>query len=409
VILIASLTLFPHPEAVNDVAKTPWWCLVCGEYGTVDVLLNVLLFVPYGLGLRWSGLSRRRSQLIVCATTITIELLQWKFIVGRDASLSDVLTNSLGGGLGIVLADAWPRFLLPAPGPARELLLVMSAVLVAVWSGTARALSPAFPATRWFSQLAPEGVYLDDFRGTVIAVAVNGLPLRFSDEIAESRQLRKSMLEDGVTVGATAVTHGPTRFLASILSIFDEHQSEVLVLGQNGSDLIFRPRFWGRNARLRSPAIRLANLIPVEAGDTLRAVGHLGGGWLFLRGLAGSRRASLSLRLSPNWGWTFLLPYEYALGREAYLGTALWVAGLLLPLGYWSARAERSIVSKLIPLAMVGIGLGLVPLLTGLPVAHWSEWLAAAGGLVAGVVLGRLSLRLVPPLPAGEGVHPRLG
>ncbi len=93
--------------------------------------------------------------------------------------------------------------------------------------------------------------------------------------------------------GATAVTHGPTRFLASILSIFDEHQSEVLVLGQNGSDLIFRPRLLGRNARLQSPAIRLANLIPVEAWR-FGARGRPPGRRLaFLRGLAGSRMASL--------------------------------------------------------------------------------------------------------------------
>ncbi len=406
---IASLTLIPHPEAVNEVARTPWWCLVCGEYGTVDLLLNVLLFIPLGLGLRWSGLSRRGAQLIVTATTITIELLQWKFIAGRDASLSDVLTNSLGGALGIGLADTWPQLLLPAPWAARQILLVMAAAFVTVWGGTARALSPALPATRWFSQLAPEGVYLDDFRGTVVSVAVNGLALRSSDEIAQSGPLRQSMLEDGVTVTATAVTYGPTRFLASILSIFDEHQKEILVLGQDGRDLVFRPRLLSRSLRLHSPAIRLANLISEAPGDSVRTVGHLGDGWLSLRAQSGSRMASLDLRLSPSWGWTFLLPYEYALGREAYLGTALWVAGFLLPLGYWSVRSERSIANRLVPVVAAAIGLTVVPWLNGLPVAHWSEWVAAAVGIQAGVLLGRLSLRLVAPLPAGEGAHPRLG
>jgi len=408
-ILIGFLTLIPHPEAVNEVARTPWWCLRCGEYGTVDVLLNVLLFVPFGLGLRWSGLSRLRGQLIVCVTTITIELLQWKFIVGRDASLGDVVTNSLGGGLGILLADGWPRFLFPVPAVARQLLLVMAAVCVAVWGGTARALSPSFPATRWFSQLAPEDVYLDTFRGTVLSVAVNGLALRSSDEIAGSPALRQSMLEDGVTVGAMAVTHGPTKFLASILSIFDNHQTEVLVLGQNGTDLVFRARLAGRDHGLHSPAIRLANLIPAEPGDTLRAFAHLGEGRISIRGQAGSHTGSLDLRMSPSWGWTFLLPFEYALGKEAYLGTAFWVAGFLLPLGYWGARSERSIASTVIPFATAMICLAAVPLLTGLPLAHWSEWLAAVFGLVVGGILGRLSLRLVVPLPAGEGDHPPLG
>lgn len=408
-VFIGSLTLFPHPEAVNEVAKTPWWCLLCGEYGTVDVLLNVLLFVPLGLGLRWSGLPRLRAQLIVCAATITIELLQWRLIEGRDASLGDVLTNSLGGGLGILLADQWPRLVFPAPGAARELLLVMSAICVAVWSGTARALSPSFPPTRWFSQLAPEEVYLDDFRGKVLSVAVNGLALRSSDEIADSRALRQSMLEDGVTVGATAVTDGPTKFLASILSIFDNHQTEVLVLGQNGTDLVFRARLVARGLRLRSPGIRLAHLISVQPGDTVRALVHLGEGHISIRGQAGSRTASLDLRLSPSWGWAFLLPFEYALGKEAFLGTALWVAGLLLPLGYWGARSAPGIATTLIPFAIAAICLAVVPLLTVLPVAHWSEWLAAAIGLVVGRILGRRSLHHMAPLPAGEGANPPLG
>jgi hypothetical protein len=136
---------------------------------------------------------------------------------------------------------------------------------------------------------------------------------------------------------------------------------------------------------------------------------HLGEGRISIRAQAGPRTASLDLRMSPSWGWTFLLPFEYALGKEAFLGTALWVAGLLLPLGYWGARSERRVAIMMIPFAIAVICLAVVPLLTGLPMAHWSEWLAAAIGLVAGGILGRLSLQHVAPLPAGAGANPPLG
>src|SRR4051812_50197584 len=88
--------------------------------GLVDVLLNILLFVPYGFGLRLSGLSRLRTMLIIMATTSTIELTQYLFLPGRDASLSDLFTNTAGGALGLLLAEQWRVVLAPAPATARR-------------------------------------------------------------------------------------------------------------------------------------------------------------------------------------------------------------------------------------------------------------------------------------------------
>src|SRR5918998_1555401 len=93
-LFIAATTLVPLPQQSAASQITPLWCLVCGDYGGVDVINNILLFIPFAFGLRLLGL---RSQLVVAAgalLSLGIELLQWWVIPGRDASLSDLLTNT---------------------------------------------------------------------------------------------------------------------------------------------------------------------------------------------------------------------------------------------------------------------------------------------------------------------------
>jgi len=74
----------------------------------VDVLLNVLLFMPLGVSLtRWLTTRRQRPGLLAlavvfgtcCAVSYTIEVLQ-QLLPGRAPTLRDVLANSGGGVLG---------------------------------------------------------------------------------------------------------------------------------------------------------------------------------------------------------------------------------------------------------------------------------------------------------------------
>ena len=53
---IALMTLLPQPGQEELVRATPPTCLVCGPLGGVDVILNVILFLPFGLGLGLLGL-----------------------------------------------------------------------------------------------------------------------------------------------------------------------------------------------------------------------------------------------------------------------------------------------------------------------------------------------------------------
>ena len=100
------LTLSPYPEAAARAASTPLTCIVCGDRGGVDVLLNILLFLPLGFGLALADFSWRRVLILALLLSFSIELLQMKAIAGRDASLGDVLTNTFGGGSRRV--PGWP-------------------------------------------------------------------------------------------------------------------------------------------------------------------------------------------------------------------------------------------------------------------------------------------------------------
>lgn len=88
------------------------WCSWNGcaflDYPLIERVANVLLFLPFGLLLAAAIPRGRRGWAIaVCiAASVGIELVQLLFLPGRYPSLSDVLTNSLGGTLGVLIVIA---------------------------------------------------------------------------------------------------------------------------------------------------------------------------------------------------------------------------------------------------------------------------------------------------------------
>jgi hypothetical protein len=391
-LFIAALTLRPDPRAVLLAAQTPFTCLLCGSLGLTDVLLNILLFVPYGLGLRLSGLSRLRTMLIVAATTGAVELTQYLFLPGRDASLSDLLTNTTGGALGLLLAERWRLVLTPAPPMARRLAAVAGIAWLLVQAFTAWALAPSLPATTWWGQHTPELGQFDRFTGRLLTAQVAGERLP-STRYHNSAAIRRALLEGPASVEATVEAGRPTDRLAPIASIFDEDQHEVLILGQRGRDLVFRLRLRASDLRLRSPAAHLPDALPVAPGDTVTLRAQWGAQRMLLERVHGGTHQSFGLTLSPSLGWSLLMPWEhYGWGPEAALLTALWLAGLLLPFGYWLrlgwGRADQGWwLTALCASAVVAVGLGVVARLSGMVVPPPSEWAAAALGIMAGTLL----------------------
>jgi hypothetical protein len=185
----------------------------------------------------------------------------------------------------------------------------------------------------------------------------------------------------------TAVLDTATAGLAPIASIFDARRREVVLLGQDGSDLIWRVRMWSAKLGLRNPGVRLPGALASPPGDTVTASGRMRGPEFQISTTRGDAVRSWSLPFSSSWGWSLVLPWPYSFGPEVRFLTALWIAGLLVPLGLWGARA-RGVGWALITATPVLL-LALIPAAAGFAPVHWTEWLAAALGLGAGVAANR--------------------
>jgi hypothetical protein len=78
------------------------------EVGAVDAVVNLLGFVPLGVLIGWLALERRRSLpgwtiLPIFLMSLGIEAGQW-WMPARYMSIDDLLLNTLGGAIGLLLA-----------------------------------------------------------------------------------------------------------------------------------------------------------------------------------------------------------------------------------------------------------------------------------------------------------------
>lgn len=391
---IALLTLIPDPEQEELVRATPLACLVCGELGGVDVTLNLLLFLPFGVGLGLLGLPWPGVAALALATSGVVELLQMKVVPGRDASLGDLVTNSAGALFGAALARRAGTLLLPTPRAAARLATAWGLLWLAAAALTGASLHPAPTGSDWHGQWAPDLGHLDRFRGEVLEAWAGGEPLR-PGRWRDTPAWRARLTLDTFALAATARAGPPTDRLAPIVSVFDDDRHEVALLGQWGTDLVYRIRMDPARLRLRNPAVRLPGALAFPPGDTVALLGGLRGPAYILAARGASRTTESVLPFSPHWTWALLLPYDYALGPEAGLLTALWLFGLLFPLGWWAAMAgPRARVGAAL-LVLAGVAGSRV--LLGFAGAPTGEWIGAAGGVLAGGLLARAALGLNKP------------
>jgi hypothetical protein len=407
VILVA--TLLPREGTTHPESLTPVLCLVCGEAGAVDVLYNFFLFIPFGFALRLGGMRTGTVLALAFLLTLTVESAQYWIIPGRDASLSDVLTNTAGGVAGALLANLLPVLLNPR-GPALSLLLGLSALLpVGTMALSGWLLRSAPPRSLWYGQWAPELGQYDRFHGRIVTAELGGRfmpggPLRqfpTSTPGPERVPLR---------LGASFVTGPPPLELAPIVSIFDEHQQKVLLLGQRGNRLEFEPRIRGEDYRFRPLRLSLAGVIPARIGDTLRAEGGFDDRVLRLAITGSGVNASRELKISPALGWVLLAPIAWPVGGEVRVLTALWLALLWAPLGFYLAQAVRGSGRASRPVVLIAAAAGAVLLTAGLsyaarlPRSDWSELAAAAIAIPLG--FGAASFGIRHP---GKAIDPPRG
>lgn len=389
-LLIAVLTLRPLGGSSGN--GSAFLCLRCGSFGSVDVLLNTMLFIPLGIGLAHSGLRASRAIVVSLLVTLTVESLQLAFIAGRYASLSDVLSNSFGGGLGFLSGRHWRALLIPSPRSAA----IVGFTIAAAWGGsrllTAWLLVPSLPDSVWYGQIAPKRVYPGAFRGRVIEASFAGAPLKAGPD----PNLRTQLLAEGPSISATVTGAEPTPYLSSVVSVFDGRRREIMLLGQEGQDARFRLRLRAADQQFRVPSVRLPGAIHARA-DTIESItGAFRPGVISLsvRGTLGEQRTEL--RLGPGLGWALLLPLDVGLTPTTAMAyTAALTAAIMFAIGFFGGRMEpsRPLRSAGVTIALGAFGLWLPAVLFSGVRIEASEALAALVGTVTGALLARAEFR----------------
>jgi hypothetical protein len=392
-IAIAVLTLTPT-EGTSEIS---FWCLKCGDRRATDLLQNVLLFVPLGVGLGLYGARFRRAAFLALACTCLVEALQFFAVPGRYASLRDILANFAGALIGYALGRHWRILVVPNHRAARLLATMFAILWLGTQAFTAWALGIWPPPEPWWAQLHPShDDYPAVFTDQILGVSVGSIQIRYNDQLSSDDvdAIREQILA-GAPFRVVVADVLATREQAAIAIISAGPVHDVVWWSQDERDGILGVTVRGTRLGLRTPSVRIADVFPEARGDTVTLTGSYRHGWYELQTESRSGVRHRELSASPSWGWAFLLPFPlWTFGSTVFWLTGLYLAAVCCLLGYWNGR---SVVdgNAIVPVARMAVaivvGLLVVPIVFALPVAHWSEWLAAIGGGAAGWIIANVS------------------
>lgn len=400
--VIFAATLTPQ----SGQPETSPLCIICGSLGGVDALLNVFLFLPLGVGLALSGARAVPALLAMLFLTAGIEVAQFFFIGGRDGNIGDVLTNVLGGTLGFALARGTTIWRRPTRHAAFALCVSWSAIWIAIQLLSSYAFAPALPTSLYYGQIARVFEHMATFDGQVLSATIDTVTVP-NFGFAKTEQFHE-LLQNGASVGAVVIPAAPTPQIAPIVRIADDKRREIVLLGQDHSDLVFGLRTGAAGLRLRPPLFAMREVFPARGdgakilmSDTLRLRARYATTGVEMRADSGGELRQRHLAVYPALAWILVLPGRwYVEGtRDELLFSFLLLGVSLIPLGYWSfflltfgrgdaAPGWTSALSVLVLLVLLAIGLALVPSAFGLPAASLGAWLAAVTGLLLGAAIG---------------------
>ena len=144
VLVILVLTLTPSG---NNPSPPFSFYFVIERRWLADWILNICLFVPFGLAVGWNSRSPLKAILAGLLLSTGVELAQ-AIVPGRDPSLSDIVFNTVGAALGAMIARR--PYLWLAPSATRSVVLTTISVVAAalLMTTTALLLSPVPSSTR---------------------------------------------------------------------------------------------------------------------------------------------------------------------------------------------------------------------------------------------------------------------
>ena len=384
--LVFWLTLRSAPAQAATVAELRWYCISCGAEGVADLLLNVLLFAPLGIAACGLGWSWRKTAVVFFALSTSIEITQATLLVGRDASLGDVLANSTGAILGWLVLPLLIDLCHPAPRTARRAAIVVTSLMFGTWAASGIGLRPALDGTsRWVGQLLPSSPFTEPFAGAAGRVTVNGVAIT-NGPFEPPRALADSL---ALTVQLTRDDTRAPRHSAVIARIKDDDGNLEVHVSQVGEALVLEARVAGSHWLLHTPQWRFDRALVIPLHTAWRYAWRWEPGALvFSSGPADGSQPAVATRrkMSVASGWVFIHPFVSVVGQSQSFWTALWLAawfGMLGWLAGWVAARERWLIgaAALGGFVLIGGAVALPP--SGI------ELLAAAASYLLLAVLPR--------------------
>jgi glycopeptide antibiotics resistance protein len=105
-------SIWPTLVNLSSIARHPEYVKYVDKGGMIQIVGNLLLFVPFGwLVLRIFPQVSSTVRLVGLAAVVSlaIELTQLLFVAGRMASVDDVLLNAVSALIGVKTSDAFWR------------------------------------------------------------------------------------------------------------------------------------------------------------------------------------------------------------------------------------------------------------------------------------------------------------
>ena len=378
VVLVLAATLFP---VGTDKSLGSHLCLLCGARSSADAIRNTILFIPIGVAaLLWSR-SVGKALLLAVLLSASVEIAQL-LIPGRHATVGDLLFNSLGAGVGIVAIRWVGVWLRPTPRVGRFLGFAGTVLTVLAIALSGYLLEPQFPQSTYFGQWTPDLGHLERYRGRVLAFTIGSEAIPRGRRVDDSERTR-ARLEGGATLRAVALAGPRTERLSSLVSIYDDHHREVVLLGPDRGDLVYRYRTRSRAWRLDQPDLRLQGALSgVSSGDTLRAAVERDSDRYCL---IVNRMRSCNLGFTAGDGWSLIYHSDRFPDWLGGILGVIWLGGLALPGAFWATDRGLAILDS----ALLFGGLALIPMVTHLLPTPLVEFVAVGSGALAGLYLRR--------------------
>jgi hypothetical protein len=274
------------------------------------------------------------------------------------------------------------------PGHALRASLAYGMVLVACLG-----LSPAIqaiplPRMLQWTEASADTVYYVPFTGSLKSVRVDRAPVTMH---AWLEAPARKVMEIAVDI----LSGRPDTGLAHVVIAWMPSGQGWMWLEQRDRDLHLHLASTSDRARLRGHSVWLRHIMPMTAGEpvTVRLVVRP-----FSYRIAVVTHAGPVVRevgMSPGDGWRLITPAEREWGLGTKLLTAGWMAALLWPLGYLASVQSRA--ALVVAAAGTGVGLLLLPIVSGCAWLPGLGWCGAAAGLLGGSRSGALAAWLLRP------------